>query len=402
MTVHSALESASSKEAKLPRRDWILLPLLGLLTLVLLTGLTELTAWWIFPKTQTSANDCMVFNDSSTGPRGIPGSVCRERVPEGQFVEYRFNRSGYRTDVEWAPKPPNTYRIVLLGTSTAGGFRVPREVSFPALLPAELSRRTGLKVELYNEAIPDKFPSIIAAHFDEVLKAQPDLILMALIARDIEYDSKPMRADPDFGGRNLSAPLRAWRILRANFATKSWRGFVFDTFGATRTSLLLRHLLYKSPTGYLKSVLIASDDSVGYLKSEPSAGWQKQLHIFDMSDAKIEAQARHAGVPLVALLLPDRAQATMIQLGEWPAGFDPYKLDEELRSIVTSNGGIYLDLPRDLSTIPNPRQGYFPFDGHLNPQGHAIFEELLVKELTSGAIPALRVMANSPAPGQGN
>jgi hypothetical protein len=99
--------------------------------------------------------------------------------------------------------------------------------------------------------------------------------------------------------------------------------------------------------------------------------------------------------------MPDRAEATMMQLGEWPVGFDPYKLDEELRSVTTSHGGIYLDLMRDLSTIPNPRLGYFPFDGHLNPKGHAIVEELLAKELTSGVIPALRVVASPPAPGQG-
>lgn len=402
MTPPGVNESASQKEAKLPRRDCFLLPLISLLTLVLLIGLMELIARGIFPKTQTSGNDCVVFDDPLTGPRGIPNSVCREKLPESELNEYRFNRSGFRADVEYGPKSPGTYRIVLLGTSTAAGFVVAREQSFASTLPVELSRQTGLRVELYNEALPDRFPSIYAAHFDEVLKAEPDLILMALNARDLEYDSKPVRAAPDLGGRQLSAPRRAWRVLKATFAKQSLGDFVFATFSHTRSALLLRHFLYSSPTGYLKSSLTASDDSVGYLRSEPSAGWQKRLHDFDTSDAKIEAQARDKGVPLVAVLMPDRTQATMIQLGEWPAGFDPYKLDEELRSIVTSHGGIYIDMERDLSPVPNPRFGYYPVDGHLNPKGQAIFEELLTKELTSGAIPALRVKASPPAAGRGN
>jgi hypothetical protein len=402
MSLAGENESSTANEARLPRRDWILLPLLSVLTLVVLLLLMELTARRIFSKTETSGDDCVAFNDPSTGPRGIPNSVCREKMPEGQPTDYRFNSGGFRADVEYGPKRPGTYRIVLLGTSTAAGFRVQREQSFAFLLPDELSRRTGLKVELYNEAIPDRFPSIYAAHFDEVLRAEPDLILLALNTRDLQYDLKAVRAAPDLGGRQLSAPQRAWRLLKAGFGKQSLGDFVLVNFNRSRTELMLRFLLYKSPTGYLKSFLIGSDDSVGYLKSEPSAEWQKRLHDFDMNDAKMEAQARAAGVPMVAALMPDRAQATMIQMGEWPAGFDPYKIDEELRSIVTSHGGIYIDLPRDLGTIPNPRIGYYPVDGHLNSRGQSMFEALLAKELTSGAIPALQVKANASAHGQGD
>jgi len=402
MTLAGAIEPECTKEAKLPRRDWILLPLLGLLTVVLLVGLMELTARRIFSKTETSGDDCVVFHDPSTGPRGIPNSVCEEKIPEGVPTEYRFNGDGFRADVEYGPKQPGVYRIVLLGTSTAAGFRVPREESFAAMLPAQLSRRTGREIELFNEAIPDRYPSIFAAHFDQVLKSQPDLILLALNARDLQYDMKGVRAKADLGGRSLSAPLRAWRALGLTFATHSLGSFFLDVFNQTRTSVLLRHFLYRSPTGYMKSALIASDDAVGYLKSEPSAGWQKRLSDFDRSDAKIEAQAKDTGVPLAVVLMPDRAQATMIQVGEWPAGYDPYKLDDELRAIVSSHGGIYFDLPRDLRTAPNPRRGYFPVDGHLNPQGHAIFDELLAEELTSGAIPALRAGDSRSASGRGN
>ena len=92
--------------------------------------------------------------------------------------------------MECGPKPPGTFRIVMIGTSFAIGMRVPREQTFAALLPVELSRRTGLKVQLYNEAIPFKLPDTIAAHFDEALEAKPDMILWALNSSDIHTQSQ--------------------------------------------------------------------------------------------------------------------------------------------------------------------------------------------------------------------
>jgi hypothetical protein len=78
----------------------------------------------------------------------------------------------------------------------------------------------------------------------------------------------------------------------------------------------------------------------------------------------------------------------MISMGEWPAGYDPYKLDEELRSIITSHGGIYIDILPDLRNIPNPEQHYFPVDNHPDADGDAMISGMLAKELTGGAIPA--------------
>jgi hypothetical protein len=402
MTQSNAGDLRSTEQRELPRRDWILIPLAGLLTIVFLVGFTEMIARWIFPKTQTSGDDCVVFDDASTGARGIPNSVCWEEIPEGRLTEYRFNSCGHRAGMECGHKPPGTYRIVMVGTSFAMGGRVPEEQSFGQLLPVELSRRTGLKVQLYNEAIPDKFPSTTAAHFDEVLKAEPDLVLLALTSRDIQYESKPTRTAVDRGGRTLSAPLRAWRVLKGAFTHHSFEGAILDTFNKTRTSILVRHVLYQSQSQYLKTSVIGTDDSIGYLNSEPSAEWQKKLEVFAVSDATIEAKAKAAGVPVVTFLLPDRATATMIQIGEWPAGIDPFKLDEELRDLVGRNGGDYIDLLPALRTFPNPRLGFFPVDGHPNPQGHAMITEILANELTSGAVAALSKSASAHSGGETN
>jgi len=130
-----------------------------------------------------------------------------------------------------------------------------------------------------------------------------------------------------------------------------------------------------------------------YLRAKQSSEWQRHVQECDGFAAEIEGRARAAGVPLVATFVPERAEAAMISIGEWPAAYDPYKLDGQLRSIIVSHGGTYLDILPGYRAIPDPEQGYFPVDGHPNASGHAILSGLLAKELTGGAVPALRVTA---------
>jgi len=344
----------------------------------------------------------MTRSDLSTGPRGIPNSSCWERIPEGELTEYKFNSCGYRAGMECGPKQPGTYRIVMIGTSFVTGMRVPREKTFAALLPLELSRRTGLKVEIYNEAIPYRFADTIALHFDEILKAQPDLILWPLTNGDIEWQSWAQSVDDN----RIEVPsffARARQIIKTSFATKSFSAALTEIFRHTRTATLLLGVLYASPTEYVKSSLMETGNEVGYERSETSAELQRRLDKFDNDDAKLEAEARDANVPLVAVMVPNHVQANIVSMGELPAGYDPYRLDDELRAMVTGHGGIYIDIFPDIRSMPSLQRGYFPIDGHPNAMGHAIISSLLAKELTSGVIPALKDASQKPtARRQGN
>ena len=92
---------------------------------------------------------------------------------------------------------------------------------------------------------------------------------------------------------------------------------------------------------------MVSDEEGGFLKADPSASWREHLKQFDADAADIEGRAEAAGVPFVAVLVPIRVQVTMISMGKWPARYDPYRLDDQLRSIVAKHGGIYLDILPD-------------------------------------------------------
>ena len=105
-------------------------------------------------------------------------------------------------------------------------------------------------------------------------------------------------------------------------------------------AILLRHSLYtdESQEQYVNSYLMNGDESAGFLNADWSPRWQVRLEQFDTCAANMEEKAKAAGIPFVAVLLPNRAQAAMISMGKWPTGYDPYKLNEKLRFIIVSHG----------------------------------------------------------------
>jgi hypothetical protein len=277
------------------------------------------------------------------------------------------------------------------------GFGVPIEKTFATLLPGEISQRTGRSVELYNEAIVRSSPESISRGFNQVLTANPDLILWVVTPFDIKGESQRL-PDPQTG--NTAGSSGANR--RAGLATAIWnhvqKARTEGSFGAEAlriwdehsTSSLLEHYLYESQSLYVKSFLRRGDGDAGFLKVHLSAEWQDHLRVFDTYAKSIVAQAKAANVPLVVVLAPHRAQAAMASMGEWNADYDPYKLDDELRAITTDDGGIYIGIVRDFGKVPNSERYFFPLDGHPNPDGHALMSSMLARQLTDGVVPTLK------------
>jgi hypothetical protein len=407
MTQTDGIEPAAVKGPKLRRRDWILLPALSLLTICFMAVSAELLSRWLYPVTQVGFQNCFATNDPTGDASVKPNSVCWEQIPESTVnVEYRFNRGGHRAGGELSPKQPGVYRIVLIGSSFTQGLFVPREKTFAALLPEELSMETGRKVEVYNEATGGRFrggpfpTQNSAEHFDEVLAAQPDLVLWVLTPDDVvNAASKENAASPDSGALQQEMPSATGPAVRRSFWNKFAASIADGTFAErlrsrwekTRTSIVLKHLLIASESQdeYIQSYL-RDGDNANFLKTEPDAKWQTQLQYFDAELAEIAGLAENARVPLVAVFVPNRPLAAMISNGKWPAGYDPFKLENDVRDSVLSHGGHFIDLLPDYRGVPSPDRDYFAVDGHPDADGQAIISRFLAKELTSGGVPELK------------
>jgi hypothetical protein len=123
--------------------------------------------------------------------------------------------------------------------------------------------------------------------------------------------------------------------------------------------------------------------------------WKERIKQFESYAEDIENRARAASVPIVVVIVPNPAQAAMISMDEWPEGFDPFTLDKELGSIITTYGGTYIDILPYFRATSNVEQHFYPINGHPDADGHAIITGFLTKELTSGAVPELRAAVQS-------
>jgi hypothetical protein len=380
----------TSRDSKLSRRDWILLPTLSLLTILIIVVSTETLARRTFGVSKTSLESCLILDDATNGIRGIPNSVCSEKIPETQLVEYKFDCTGYRTGKECGPKPPRAYRIVLIGSSIAIGELVPIEKTFATLLPIELSRRVGREVELYNYAMAFGFPRNASLLFNDVLAAEPNLILWVVSSIDVKL-----------------AAFSHLEYLQNSNATKpgriaSLKNAIKDKIGGNPLAASVKALgyflqKYKSQGEYIRSYLAIPDGGEGdwdagpsALRSELSQQWKDRIQKFEGYAAEIIRRAKTVGVPIVVVMVPTRAQAAMISMDEWPKGFDPFTIDKELGLIVSRLGGTYIDILSDFRVTSNPEQHYYPIDGHPDADAHAIIAGFLAKKLTSGAVPELR------------
>jgi hypothetical protein len=389
MTRSTTEDTGTSRDSKFSRRDWILLPTLSLLTILIIVVSTETLARRAFGVSKTRLESCLILDDASNGVRGIPNSVCSEKIPESQLVEYKFDCTGYRTGKECGPKPPGAYRIVLIGSSIAMGERVPIAKTFATLLPMELSRRVGREVELYNYAMAFGFPRNAALRFSDVLAAEPNLILWVVSSIDVKLAGF---SHVDYAQNSSSS--QQGRMTSLKNAIK-------DKIGGNPLAASVKALdyfvqKYKSPGEFLRSYLAIPNGGEGdwdtgpsALRSELSQEWKDRLRKFDSYAAEIARRAKTAGVPIVVVMVPTRAQAAMISMDEWPEGFDPFTMDKELGSIIRRRGETYVDILSDFRLTSNPEQHYYPIDGHPDADAHAMIARFLAKELTSGAVPEL-------------
>ncbi len=396
MRKFASVNRQNPSQKPIPRRDWILLPLIGLLTVVLILGSSEWIARKYFWSSASGYERCM-YLDPATGMRGIPNSHCWEKSEESSWVEYRFNSCGHRSSKECGTKPAGTFRIVVVGSSMALGQYVSQDQSFAELLPKELTAQGARKVEVYNAGMGFGFSHSTALRFKEALAAKPDMVLWIVTPTDISRGAEvlPEMNTDRVPGSTLWAT--EWHRLQDARAGRSLQDAAASLFSYTRTSVMLRHILRLSQSQTLNSAFKESNVEEGYLRAETPEAWQGFLRQFEKDDSDIAQQARSAGVPLAVAYVPGRDQAAMISAGTWPDGWDPYKLDHELRSTVTRQGEAYVDILQDFRSVPNPELDYFPVDGHLDRQGNALVASFLAKELTDGSVPALKARRASEA-----
>jgi hypothetical protein len=352
---------------RLPRRDYLLLPLLCLVTAVCMLGIAEAASRIAFAQHEKDA--CMIA-DPVLGTRFKPNYVSHVKSAEGPWVTNRYNSCGFRTPQPCGPLPPGDVRIAVLGSSIAQGYLVPYHDTFAALDGEALSRNCGKSVQFQNLASIGYIWQRLAIRAHDALALKPDAAVIVVVPFDLQ------QSEPTSGDAVHAVAMRPGPMKRLESVLKSSRAVV-----------AAQHYLFGRPDLYVP-LYLHYGDRADFLRPPFTQLWQDRLANFDRLMAGIAREYKAADVPLLLVFVPERAQAAMLADHAAPPGVNPYAFGQAIGRIAARHGIDYLDLSTDFADIPDAASLYYPVDGHLAASGDAVLAHDLIPALVHD-VPAL-------------
>ena len=300
MSQSNAIAPEGAQEAKLPWRDWIILPLLSLLTISVLLLAAEGAARYFFVAVHD--NSCSI-DDPVISFRYRPNCTTHAKAAEGVWIAHHFNDCGYRTTESCGPKPPGTTRIAMLGASEAEGHLVAYDETFSARAAKQLTLELGRPVEIQNLGREQCYPICAFHRVDEALALKPDLLLIVVNPTDIE------RMDPsEVSNRNKPMPPQVLdqAQLRHKMDPHQALNAVEDIVGHSHIGIAAMHFLFQNTATYVRMFLV-SGERAAFLRLPLSPAWEKRLEGYDLLLGEMAQKARDANVPVVLVGVPSLA-----------------------------------------------------------------------------------------------
>jgi hypothetical protein len=361
----------------MPRRDFWLIPLLVLATILVMTAASEVVTREVF--TESGGESC--GSDTTAGvPRMRPNCVSHRKAAEGPPVENTYNDCGYRTPQSCRLKPPDALRVALAGTSTAEGFKVPYKETFAARLTEELGVACGRNVEFQNMGIAGSSPLDVYRRMDEALAMNADLVMLVFTAWDLKERIDPAklaaRDEPEPVAPPTPAPPAARDDNRSIIARLS------DLSVNSRALLAAQHYLFQDRATYVRMYMLHGDDA-GYLRPPYTSSWEARLADFDLLFGGMARRAHERCVPMLLVLAPSSIQVALRPADMASYGADPFAIGRRMNEIAARHGASFVDTLADFARTPSPEQLFYPVDGHIDGAGSAVFANALRLFLTT-------------------
>jgi len=344
-------------QRSLPRRDFVLLPLISLLTALLLAGSAELIArtFW-----QEHFDFSCTYRDAAGETRHKANCTEHSKNTEGPWITYEFNDCGYRNPEPCGAKPPSTVRIALIGTSVALGAYTPYSDLVSTRAQAPLAKLWNSSVEFQNLGeVGPPFAELYGLS-DEVIALQPDLVIFLVMPYDLKrFDDGlqvPQEQAPDLLGylRNLQDRLRSSRAAE----------------------VAMSHLLEQE--NFALNTYMKSADAMDITRVPVSEHLEQQFVKLSCLIGKIKTRLQKARVPLLVFPIPNRKEAAFLCRHICNASIDGAVFTRRAGEICRKQNVDFIDVAPALSRVERAEQLYYPLDGHLNSKGNRFLAEQLV------------------------
>jgi len=372
----------------IPLRDYFILPLLSIVTVVVLFIVAEAVTRVVWYEHEDNA--CVIPGD---GYQIKPNCTARTKSAEGRWATFRFNECGYRSNTSCGPVPPGTLRIAIVGASVSQGFNIPYEDSYFALAATDLGRACGRPVDVQNLGKPGSSPLYTYRRIDEALALKPDLVLMLLAPFDIEQQIDPH----ELAARNEAArPPKPQAVRETRSLLRRLQLLITES----RTVLVAEHFLLQNRDTYLR-LYLNYGDKADFLRQPFTPAWKQRFEDVDLIMGDMTAKIHAAGIQFVVMPVPSRAEAAILSAPHVPPGVDGFAFGRELENMAARHGAAYVDLMEPFSKIPNSQDLFLIVDGHVDSSGQKVMARALTRKLLDGSFPAFSGCALPPDGGNG-
>jgi hypothetical protein len=371
---------------RLPKRDYILLPLLALATALFMFGASEVLTRLIWAEQE---KDSCAVEDPIAGNHFKANCTARTKNAEGPWATYRRNECGYLSQTSCGTKPQGAIRIAIVGSSLSEALHIPYEQSYFALAAQELGRVSHRTIDVQNLAVPASGPVDSYRQIPAALALKPDVVvyLISPIELMTNFDQKQVSE------RNNPRPIDSTTEKHLpGGAMRKLQSFLTGS----RTIVVAQHFLFQDKDAYLRLYLLYGDKG-DFLRQPLTPAWQQRFTDIDLIIGDMADKLRAAGVPFVVVAIPSRAEAALLSSRNLPAHVDPFAFGRQIQAVAAKHGAGYVDVMDAFSRIPKAESLYYAVDGHPAAGAQKVIADNLSRKLEDGTIPALSRPATQPA-----
>ena len=370
--------SKSNGELRLPKRDWLLLPAISLVTLAALLGSSEVVARVLYP---AAIGDSCYVQGAGTDARFRPNCKSRSKTAEGPWVDNSYNECGYRTRESCASKPPGTLRVAVLGSSFSYGFMTPYDTAYTTVAGQLLAKQCRRPVEFQNLGVYGIGMLDVYHRTDEALALKPDVLLLAFSAFDLIPEISPDK----MAQRDNLIPGTLKHQNRPD--PGSWiKNFIVTPLKESRAITMLQHFMYQNPETYT-NLFMYYGDNADYVRTPLSQRWRQRFSNLDVLIEGIHKRADAASVPMVVLVGAMPSQVALVN-SPLRSGVDPYVFGTEVTQIASKYNVLTVNPLPDFANRPDAMALVYPVDGHVAPQGQKVVAEELSRRILSSGLAA--------------
>jgi lysophospholipase L1-like esterase len=345
--------------------------LVGIVALGVALALCEIAARMVFPAPPVGTRQPQIGYLADPELRYVMAPSQRGWIDDGLLS---INSLGFRGPDIRSPKPPQTFRIVVIGDSISLGWGVADDETFSSRLQQRLHERfPGRAIEVVNLGVGGyntrQEVTLLARH---VRTIDPDLVLVGFYTNDVpealEDDSGRRR---DARSTGMTSP---GQIMHINPTPDSWWDRQFRRSRAAYVAGRAVKRWWGGGDAGRTAFTLELDLVAGRDSATLDRAWTRVAGEFD----RLHELARERGFRVGVVVLPCREQAT----GEYSNA----KYIAKLRSIADPLGFGVIDPLPELRGTPDARALFIPYDrNHPSAAGHRLIADGILRALTASS-----------------